>query len=320
MKMINNYLDSFENYLTIENHKEIRDEFEASLLDQIEEQEEQLSRSLNEDELAQLLLKLGHPMKVAAGFLPHQQLVSAEHFPAYKKVLTIAMWIYGVIAILKMLPFSLSFSGASFITTPIMIFWGLAETGVWVFACVTLAFYLFQKHAVNIDFLYAWSPKQLSSAGKKMPLSRVETAFEILFVVLFLTWWNGLFNVETLFGTATVAKALTMSDSMQTLLWPVNLLGVMSIAISLYNFVKAGWSRISLILNIVVGLADLIVINIMLQFDQYFTVGSLQEYGPAVTDVVENIVFNTSNVRIMLSIIAVLVIWDIFSSYRKLKN
>ena len=99
--MINNYLDSFENYLTVENHKEIREELEASLLDQIEEKEEQLSRPLNKQEQEELLLKLGHPMKVAAGFLPNQQLVSAEYFPAYKKVLIIALWIYGIITVLR---------------------------------------------------------------------------------------------------------------------------------------------------------------------------------------------------------------------------
>ncbi|MFT5572256.1 MAG: hypothetical protein ACI9FR_001179 [Cryomorphaceae bacterium] len=91
MEMINNYLDNFENHLSVANAKEIREELESSILDQIEEREEQLSRSLNEQEIEALLLKIGHPMKVAAGFLPNQQLVSAEYFPAYKKVLTIAL-------------------------------------------------------------------------------------------------------------------------------------------------------------------------------------------------------------------------------------
>ena len=320
MNMINNYLDSFENYLTIENHKEIRDELEASLLDQIEEKEEQLSRSLNEQEQEELLLKIGHPMKVAAGFLPNQQLVSAEYFPAYKKVLTIALWIYALIAVLKMLPVSLSFSDASFITMPIGVVWGLVETGVWVFAWVTFVFYLFQKHAVNIDFLYAWSPKQLSKYGRKLPLSRVETAFEILFLALFLSWWNGLFNVEGLFSQEYIVKTITMSESMLAMLWPVNILVVMSIAISLYNFVKAGWDQISLALNIVVGLADLVVINIMLQFDQYLTVGSLEEFGPEAAKVVETIILNVTNIRILLVVIAVLVICDLYSSVRKLKR
>ena len=315
MKMIKNYLDSFENYLTIENHREIREELEASLLDQIEEKEEQLSRVLNEQEQEELLLKIGHPMKVAAGYLPNQQLVSEEYFPAYKKVLTIALWIYGIITVLRLLPFSLSIVDGAFITTPLVIFWALVETGIWVFAWVTLAFYLFQKNAMNIDFLYAWSPKQLSSSGRKLPLSRVETAFEIFFVALFLAWWNSLFGAESVFFQTKIVKAITLSESMRALLWPVNILGILSIAISLYNLIKAGWNRHSLVLNILLDVACLVVICIMLQFDQYATVELLQEYSPAVTKFVEHLALNA---RITLGVIALFVIWDIYSSYRKL--
>ena len=316
MKMINNYLDSFESYLTIENHSEIREELEASLLDQIEEKEAQLSRPLNEQEQEELLLKIGHPMKVAAGYLPNQQLVSAEYFPAYKKVLTIALWIYGLITVLNLLPFSLNFLEGSYISTPIVIFWALVETAIWVFAWVTLVFYLLQKNAVNVDFLYAWSPKQLSSSGRKLPLSRVETAFEIFFVALFLAWWNSLFGADTMFLQTTAIKSLLMSEAMQSLLWPVNVLGVVSIALSLFNFIKAGWNRNSLVLNIVLGLGYLVVIGIMLQFDQYATLESSEEHGAVVTRVFEHMALN---VRIALGVIAGLFIWDIYSSFRKLK-
>ncbi|MFT6046418.1 MAG: putative membrane protein [Arenicella sp.] len=316
MKMINNYLDSFENYLTVDNHKEIREELEASLLDQIEEQEEQLSRPLNKQEQEEFLLKLGHPMKVAAGFLPNQQLVSAEYFPAYKKVLIIALWIYGIITVLRILPLGLGVLDGSFITLPIVIFSSLVETSIWVFAWVTLAFYLFQRYSVNIDFLYAWSPKQLSGSGRKLPLSRVETAFEILFVALFLTWWNSLFSAHSVFFQTELVNQLTMSEGMHTLLWTVNFLGALSIAISLYGFIKAGWNRNSLILNILLGLANLVVIFIMLQLDQYATLESLQEYGLVVTRFVEHM---DLNVRITLGVIAAFVIWDIYASFRKLK-
>jgi hypothetical protein len=169
---------------------------------------------------------------------------------------------------------------------------------------------------VNIDFLYAWSPKQLSGSGKQLPLSRVETAFEILFVGLFLTWWNSLFGAESVFVQTELVNQLTMSESMHALLWPVNVLGMLSIAISLYGFIKAGWNRNSLILNILLGLAYLVVIIIMLQFDQYATLESLQEPGIIVTKIVEHMVLN---VRITLGIIAAFVIWDIYASFRKLK-
>ena len=75
MNMINNYLDNFEKHLPEESREEIREEFEASLLGQIEDQESQLERPLNEQEQEDLLLKIGHPMKVAAGFLSNQQLI-----------------------------------------------------------------------------------------------------------------------------------------------------------------------------------------------------------------------------------------------------
>jgi len=316
MKMINNYLDSFENYLPINTRSEIREEFESSILDQIEEKEEQLSRPLNEQEQEELLLKIGHPMKVAAGFLPNQQLVSEEYFPAYKKVLTIALWIYGIITVLKMLPFSFSLLDGSFITTPIVIFWSVAETSIWVFAWVTLIFYLLQNYSVNINFIYAWSPKQLSSSGRKLPLSRVETAFEILFVGLFLTWWNSLFSSDSIFVQTDIIENITMSESMFTLWWPVNILGILSIAISLYNLLHAGWSRTSLIFNVLLGLADLVVIAIMLQFDQYATIESIEEYGRAVAEFIEHIELN---MRIVLGVIAGVIIWDVYSSFKKLK-
>ena len=317
MKMINNYLDNFENYLSVPNSKEIREELESSILEQIEEREEQLLRSINEQEVAALLLKIGHPMKVAAGFLPNQQLVSAEYFPAYKKVLTIALWIYGIITVLKMLSFNTSLLDASLVIAPIIIFWAIVETSIWVFAWVTLVFYLLQKYSINIDFLYAWSPKQLSSSGRKLPLSRVETAFEILFLGLFLAWWNSLFSAESIFVQADIVKNIVMSERMFSLLWPVNILCVLGIAIALYNLFKAGWNRRSLMLNILLGLADLVVIIIMFRFDQYATIEPAEEYGRFLQEFVGHMELN---VRITLVIIAGIVICDIYSSFKKLKT
>ena len=71
-----------------------------------------------------------------------------------------------------------------------------------------------------------------------------------------------------------------------------------------------------MILNILLGLANLVVIIIMLQFDEYATVEPSQEYGFAVTKIVE---YMALNVRITLGVIAAFVIWDIYAGFRKLK-
>ncbi|MFT5572255.1 MAG: hypothetical protein ACI9FR_001178 [Cryomorphaceae bacterium] len=215
-----------------------------------------------------------------------------------------------------MLPFNTSLLDASFIATPLIFFWAIAETSIWVFAWVTLVFYLLQKHSINIDFLYAWSPKQLSSSGRKLPLSRVETAFEILFVGLFLAWWNSLFSAENIFVQADVVEKVIMSESMFSLLWPVNVLCVLGIALALYNLFNAGWNRRSLILNILLGFANLVVIVIMFQFDQYASIEPAEEYGRFLHEFVGHMELN---VRFTLAIISAIVIWDVFSSFKKLK-
>jgi hypothetical protein len=315
MNMINNYLDNFEKHLPEESREEIREEFEASLLGQIEDQESQLERPLNEQEQEDLLLKIGHPMKVAAGFLSNQQLIGADYYPAYKKVLVLAFWIYAAITILKMLPFNISLVDGSFITTPIIIFWALVETGIWVFASVTLIFYLLEKYQTNIDFLYAWSPKQLSSSGRKLSLSRVETGFEILFVALFLSWWNSLFGADSFFAGTELVNAIKMSESMATMQWPVNIVGGLSIMVSIYNLVNAGWNKVSLIINILVGAADLVIISIMMQFEQYAIIDITIETNRFVEEFASYILLN---IRITLALIAAFVVWDMVSSFRKL--
>ena len=83
--MIDNYLDSLESYLPDSLKKDVREEFEASIYDQFEEQQEALSRDLTLEEQEQLLLKIGHPMQVAARYLPNQKLIGESFFPAYKK-------------------------------------------------------------------------------------------------------------------------------------------------------------------------------------------------------------------------------------------
>ena len=81
MQMITNYLDSFENYLPDESKDDVRAELESSILAQIEDKQLEIGRELNLQEQEQLLLKIGHPMRVAAAYLPDQQLINKDYFP-----------------------------------------------------------------------------------------------------------------------------------------------------------------------------------------------------------------------------------------------
>jgi len=315
MKLINNYLDSFENYLPEESKAEIREELESSILGQVEDLESQHGRPIDQQEQEQLLLKIGHPMRVASAYLPHQELIGSDYFPAYKKTLDIALVTFGILTFLSFIPFSIA--DFSFIGGLIGLFFSLIETSVWVFTSVTLAFYLIQYYQVNLDEIYAWSPKQLQYSSKKISLSRLEIAFELVFESLFLVFWVSLFQGTLLLQDNFVAENLSLSDEWLSVYWLVSVVVAASILLNIYKLVSSGWSRIGLILNIILGFVDIAVILYILQFDHLVTT-DLAQGGEVDWHLVRWTI--ELNIKIFLAIVAAVALWDIYSSSKKLRQ
>ncbi len=314
MKMINNYLNSFESYLPEDTKTEVRAELESSILEQTDDMESELGRQLNQLEQEQLLLKIGHPMRVAAAYLPNQELINKDFYPAYKKSLYTALTVFGVLTILLIVPFNL-FKG-EVIGSLISIVSSLLETGVWVFASVTFIFYLMQKNGVSLEQIYAWSPKHLKYSVKKVPLSRFETGFEMIFEGLFLIWWNNLFNAESLIIDSELVQNISMSPEWQSVFWVVNVSVGVSILLNFYKLIVSAWNNISIVTNIIIAIADIVIILFILQFEQLIVIESV-EIGSLDWKVIGwTIQFN---IKIFLTIISMMAVWDIYSGVKKLR-
>lgn len=315
MKMIEHYLDSLETYLPDEMKQDVRDELKASLMGQIEDSQEALGRDLNLEEIEMLLRKLGHPMQVASAYLPKQQLIGSDIFPAYKKAMEIALALTVVVTLL----FSLlgAISGGSIIGAGINIFADIVDNGIYIFAIVTLIFYLMEYYNADLNKVYAWSPKDLKFNSKRLGLSRLETGFELIASVLFIVFWN---NIMPLPGQALIggeSASVTLSPEWRAVFWSVNVVMSLSIALGIYKFVLATWNRFSLTAEIVLSLATLVIIAQILQFDQFITFHTpldenvdLMRFAAHIDNVVYSI----------LVIVACVCLWDIFSSFRKLNN
>ncbi|MCW8998467.1 MAG: hypothetical protein OQK04_07110, partial [Kangiellaceae bacterium] len=178
MQLITNYLDNIKDHLPEELQQEVCDELEASIYGQVEDKQEELNRELNEKEVEKILLQIGHPMRVASAYLPGQEVVGKELFPAYKKALEITLTVAFIIIILTMVPGL--FETRSIIGSAISIFAEMIDTSLYVFAVVTLIFYLMGYYGVDLNEIYAWSPKDLKGKAPKLKISRVETGFELV--------------------------------------------------------------------------------------------------------------------------------------------
>ena len=314
MQMIDNYLNSLESYLPEDMKQDVREEFEASIYDQVEERQEQLNRDLTQEEQEQLLLRIGHPMQVAARYLPNQKLISESYFPAYKKALKLAILIVFSIKILLSIPAILS--NGHIILSAFTLFWSLIDTAFWVFAYVTGIFYLMERSGFDSKHLYSFSAKDLRAKGPKLSLSRVETAIELLFLILFLGWWNNLFSwLPTGFYTTTFIN-VSFSPQWQAVFWSVNIVLGLDLLNCLYKLARGSYNRISLITGIVLNVAFVVILFKISQFSKFvaIAVSDLAKLDWTKLEPIINI-----NVYIILAVVLAITLWDMIWSANKLR-
>ena len=312
MGMVERYLDSLAAHLPEDMRKDVRDELESTIQEQIEDRESQLGRKLNGNEIEGILKQLGHPMKVASAYLPNQHLIGTEAFPAYKRALKLSLvWVLGI-RILAMLPFFITggglFQGLSSITGTLFTY------AVWVFAVVTAVFYLLERSPGSMEGLYKWSPERLKEKKPHLRISRLETGFELFIEVVFLAWWNGLWHFPATMNSQ-VQMQIGMSPHWSAVFWAVNGLGVLTLLITLYKYAKGGWNRTTLTGGILIGLGELAIVYRILSFDS-LTVLSGGAQDPAGMETLGRVaeVF----ARSVVWVIAAVIVIEMAGSVRKL--
>ena len=314
MQMIDNYLNSLEFYLPDELKKDIRDEFEASIYDQFEERQEELKRDLTLEEQEQLLIKIGHPMQVASRYLPNQKLIGESYFPAYKKALELAIMIMLSIKILLVLP-SIMADG-NVIISAIRLFWSLINIALWVFAYVTIIFYLMERYGFNVKYFYSFTAADLRAKNPKLTLSRIDSIFELLFLVLFLGWWNNMFSWITLGIFSTSIQNVSMSSEWQAVFWSVNIVIGLDLANCLINIIRGSYSRLTLIAGIVLNIASILILIKISRFTKYVDIAD-SKLANINWEKIEPII--NINVMIILTVVLSISVWDLYSSIKKLR-
>ena len=312
--MIDNYLDSLESYLPDSLKKDVREEFEASIYDQFEEQQEALSRDLTLEEQEQLLLKIGHPMQVAARYLPNQKLIGESFFPAYKKALELAIIIIFSIKVLLALPSVLSSN--HIITNGFVLFWSLVDTALWVFAYVTVIFYLMERFGFDLKYLYSFSAKDLRASNPRLSLSRLETAFELMFLVLFLGWWNNMFSWSPTGSYSTTILNVSLTPEWQAVFWSVNIVLGLDVVNSVIKIVLGSYNRLTLSVGIILDVVSFGIIFQISQFTKYVDISDteLADFDWEKIEPIINI-----NVNIILAVVFIISAWSVVSSVRKLR-
>jgi hypothetical protein len=317
MKMITNYLSNLESYLPEDMQQDVRDELEASIYGQVEDLKEQLGSQPDEYDVASILQKMGHPMRVASTYLPNQQLIDSDFYPAYKDSLKKLLLLVLAFKTLVMAP--ALFSGELDIGSVISGFFELARAEIFVFGLVTLIFYLLQRYdpKASLKHIYKWSPQELKAKTSRLPLKRVEVLFELLFQMLFIAWWNNFISFPAYGGQAEIIKAISLSTEWAVLTLAVNVIFAAAILISTHKLFVAGWQKLTLAATICLNLVILVVLNQISRFDNYITVSQAVQDSQKWHHVINSIDYAVWS---FLIVIALIMIWEIYTRAKRLKG
>lgn len=256
MDLLERYLQAVRTYLPMSQQDDILKELRENLLGQIEDKESALGRTLNEDDLAEILKKHGHPLLVATRYRQSRHLIGSTLFPFYWLVMKImlAIMAFGyavsvVVLIAQGKPFFqvlgalLSYVGAVLPTFAIVtIIFAVLDIGNSKFRLLERA-----TKEMNQSFNPRTLPelRPISDSPDAKPISRWKTAFELFFSVAFLLWWIRVGPIRKL-ALFMVLGPVGLSDKIpfqlgpvwETLYWPVIVLSLVSITQQVITLIR----------------------------------------------------------------------------------
>jgi hypothetical protein len=189
MEVLERYLQAVKPLLPRDQREDIFAELESDLRSQFEERASELGRSLTEAEQEELLKEVGHPLILAGRYQPNRgtltfgrELIGAELFPFYQRVLTLLMGITGLFHIALLIVI-----GALGNPDPNPIGGLIVHLGV-QFAIVTGLFAFIQHDLVKNPERYALHGKTPPRQPDSIRKARFEAVMQLIVLLAVFPW------------------------------------------------------------------------------------------------------------------------------------
>jgi hypothetical protein len=290
MDLLERYLQAVRTYLPMSQQEDILKELRENLRGQIEDKESALGRSLNEDELAEILKKHGHPLLVATRYRQSRHLIGSTLFPFYWLVMKIILAVVGfgyAVSVLVLVaqgkPFFavlgalLSYVGAVLPTFAIVtIIFAVLDIGNSKFRLLERA-----TKETNERFDPRTLPelRAASDSPDAKPISRWKTAFELFFSVAFLLWWIRVGPIRRL-ALFMVLGPVGLSDKIpfqlgpvwETLYWPVIVLSLVSITQEVITLIRPDLVQFYAAMKLITGAVSIFIFYLLSRVNEILVV------------------------------------------------
>jgi hypothetical protein len=277
MELLDRYLQAVRFWLPNAQQDDIIAELRDDLSSQIEERGPSLGRTLNEDELVALLQQNGHPLRVAARYLPQQSLIGPTFFPIYKVVLKSVALFYllpSFLVWIGLVLFAPSYHSQNTALTALRGYAGMWTNTFVLFGITTLAFAIVERFQSKINVLQKWDPRKLPAVVRnKDRVSHLETIFELLFSILFVFGWLALPQiVHAMF--APISGILVAAPALNIYFWLILIPTFLGMAQQLINLFRPQWTWLRPSGRLVSTVITLGIVASVLRIYPYYAVSS----------------------------------------------
>ncbi|MGV9009466.1 hypothetical protein [Brevundimonas sp.] len=316
MDLIDHYLNAVAAQLPQGERDDIIAELRDLILSRFEAKEEELGRDLTDEEREAILREIGHPLVVAGRYRKGpQSLIGPELFPwwlfAVKAGLMLMVAIQIIVAVIHMA------TGTSDVSDAIShAVNGVIESGLFIIGAATVAGALFEHYGYKPGFMTSWRVKDLpvfnlsdpdrwsetlqgrtgqnaagtaarSSSGVWRSQSLKgrwpggEAVFSIVALLIFMSWWTGVWSVAGLdsIGITDGRAQIEPSSIWQANFVPILLLAIGQLWIETIRLFRPQWVRFRAGLQVIAAGVGLAIAWTIFQWGHWFT---LSENGSSV--------------------------------------
>jgi hypothetical protein len=333
MELLERYLQAVRTYLPRRQQDDILKELRENLLAQIEDKESALGRPLNEDELAEILKRHGHPLFVATRYRQTRHLIGSTPFPVYWLVMKIMLGImgfgYAVSALVQIaqgkpmfeiLGTIFSYVGAVLPTfAAVTILFAVLDIGNNKFRLLER---LTKESNEKFDprTLPAVRPVPERPEGK--PIPRYKTAIELFFSTAFLLWWIRVGPIRQLALVVVLGPAglmdkipFQLGPVWKTVYWPVVLLTLVSIAQQTYTLIHPDRIKLFAVMRLITNAGSVAVLYLLTRTNEMLVLVPGIANGAELTDTLH--IMNTTLHYVMI-FTAFLTVVECFKQIRRL--
>ena len=275
--LVDRYLAAVAALLPKASRQDIVAELRDLIMNRVEEQEATLGRPLDKREMEALLREIGHPIAVAGRYGPRQALIGPELYPFWEFGVKVALAIAAIAAILPAIVLLVTGQGNSHTISGVMN--DFIPTALSLVGCATLIGAAIERGWIKLGDLSQWKASELphippnmswprgagwSERGSWCSKSRFDGLFELVAILLFISWWTGLvpFPANSIvYDDQAVSVAL--SPVLKGLYWPILALAVVQGVSALILVVKPGWVRPRAVTEILCSLGGLALVAVL---------------------------------------------------------